>query len=93
MKDTQNITIVLLLVTAAILSAVLLSVYTTKPAYGDASVRQGDYIMVAGSLRTSKDLVYILDIAARRLNVYYADTNNNTIELINNVDLERAFPE
>lgn len=93
MIDTQDIAAILLTVTAVILAALLLIIYagTVSPVYGDTAIRQGDYMLCAGARSGSTDLVYVTDIAARRLNVYYPNLNANTLELIDTVNLEQAF--
>ena len=95
MKDTQNITIGLLLITAVILGAMLISSYMTSNnvAYAGSSVKQADYIMGNGTISRSVDLVYVVDIAARQLNAYTSDINTNTINLVDRVDLNRAFSQ
>ena len=92
MKNTQNMTIGLLLITAAVLTALLISSYVTpQPTYAAPSVKEGDYIMGTGQWSPSTDLVYVLDIAAQRINVYTANINTNSVELVATTDLERAF--
>lgn len=94
MTDSKNITIALLLVTASILGAMLVSSFLAENNVAQASqtsVRQGDYIMTSGQITPSRELVYVLDIAARRLNVYFPDINNERIDLVDRVNLERAF--
>ncbi len=89
----QNITIVLLLVTAAILSAVLITSYATKPAFAEASVKGGDYVMVAGAYESSTDFIYVMDVASQRMNVYFANAQRKEVELIQSVDIAQAFGE
>lgn len=93
MKDPQNITICLLLAVAAILSAMLIGNFMTddNAAYGSATVKQGDYILGTGARSSANDLIYVIDITARRLNVYDTNANNWTIDMVNTVDLDRAF--
>jgi len=93
MRDTQDVTIALLIATAVILSAILLSAYRTQDpaACADTSVEHGDYLMVPGARGTTTDLLYVVDIAARRLNTYETNVNTWTMELIDSVDLERSF--
>ena len=91
MKDGQNITIVLLAVTAVILAALLISDFISTPAYADTPVKEGDYILGTGAASRSTDLIYIIDIANRQLNVYVANINTNAIDIVDTVDLERAF--
>ncbi len=92
MKDTQNITIALLVVTTVILLAMLVS-GTQEPAYADTPIKQGDYILGTGSWTDTTDVVYVIDIATRRLVVYYLDQNKNSLDIIDAVDLERAFTQ
>lgn len=90
MKDTQNITIGLLLVTAGILAMMIAGTYfSATPAYGAvASVKQGDYIMVTAA-DGSKDLLYVIKISARRINAYEA--KRDSLDLVASEDLERIF--
>jgi hypothetical protein len=94
MKNSQNITIVLLLVTAAILTTLLVAGYvnTTQPAYAaTAQSKGGDYVMTAGSLNQESDFIYVIDIANNKLAVYYANVNTNSLMVGDKVDLARAF--
>jgi len=95
MKDMQNVTIGLLLVTAVILGAMLVSSYmtTNRTAYADTPVKQADYILGTGAWSEATDLVYVLDIAARRLNVYFMDTRRARPSMVlrDSVDLNQAF--
>ena len=90
MNDNQNITIALLLVAAGILTGLVIATYTPS-AYADASVRRGDYIVCAGEWSRSTDLVYVIDVAVRKLNVYHADRNAKALRRIDTVDLKLAF--
>jgi len=82
MQKTQNITIVLLLMTAAILTSLLVASWLyTKPAYAGASARAGDYLMINGMYDTETDFVYVLDIAKGKLNLYYPNINTNALTL------------
>ena len=93
MKNTQNVTIVLLVVTAAILTSLLVGGYLyTQPAYaGTAQSKGGDYIMAAGSYDQGTDFIYVIDIASSKLAVYYANANNNSLMIGDKVDLGKAF--
>ena len=95
MKNPQNITIALLAVTAVIMGSMLLSGYMASPnaAYADTPIKQGDYILGTGGYTTATDLLYVIDIAARRLNVYYANINTNALDAVDWVDLNKAFQE
>ena len=90
MKTSPNITIVVLLAVAVILSAMLIGVYTSQPALAEATMKSGRYIVCAASFSASKDLIYILDMQTKQINVYIADMQNVTIAPVGKtVDLER----
>ena len=94
MKNPQNITIALLAVAAMILAAVLVGSYTGDKAYADTMSKQGDYIMTTFQFSDSRDLVTVVDMAARRMNTYAINVNSNAIDIADDtVDLERAFGE
>ena len=82
MNNTQNTTIVLLLITAGILTAMLLSAYVgSEPAaYGDSSVRQGKYIMATGGYDENIDLVYVVNIETQKLCVYAPNLSKRSID-------------
>ena len=93
MKQTQNTTIVLLVVTASILTSLLVASYVyTEPAYAHtASAKGGDYVIAVGQFNQESDFVYVLDIANSKLNIYYPNINTNALALGDTVDLARAF--
>ena len=93
MQKTQNITIVMLLMTAAILSSLLVAgwLYTEQPAYAGGVSRAGDYIMASGLYDSDTDFVYVLDIANAKLNLYYPNINTNTLTLGTSLDIGAAF--
>ncbi len=92
MKNTQNIAIAVLGITAVILAGILLGSYTTQQAYGEVSVKQGDYIMCPFILSNSTDLIAITDIAAKKMIVYGINFRNASIDQVGpSVDLETSF--
>ena len=94
MKNAQNLTIVLLVVTASILTSLLVAqfVYTQPDAYGvTCGAKGGDYIMATGQYNQDMDFIYILDIANNKLNIYYPNINTNSLVLGDSVDLALAF--
>lgn len=93
MKDTQNVTIGFLLVTAAILTALLIGAYSTKSAYADTAVKGAGYLMVAGQASSTADFVYVIDVASGKLNTYGYDRERKAIVMGVPVDLNRAFGE
>jgi hypothetical protein len=92
MQKTQNITIIMLLMTAAILSSLLVAGWLyTEPAYAGGTSRSGDYIMASGQYDAETDFIYVLDIANAKLNLYYPNINTNQLTLGTWIDLGAAF--
>ena len=92
MNDPRNLIIVLLLVSATVLGVLLWSTYETPAAYGaGASVKQSFYMMTTGQWDSNTDLLYVLDVSARRLNVYVADASHNQVGMIDSTDLDHVF--
>lgn len=93
MNNTQNVTIVLLLISAAILSALLAGIYvnTHRPANAEVTVKQGRWIVAVGKWSSSMDLVYVVDITTRRLNAYAANRTQRRLQLLDSTDLEPVF--
>ena len=93
MKDTQNITILMLLVTATILGAMLVGAYvgTSQRAGGETSTRHMGFIVVTGRASATTEAMYILDLETKRLNTYFLNQRNNSIEFLATVDLEKVF--
>ena len=93
MKDAQNVTIVLLLISAAILTALLIGIHgnTSRQADAQMTVKQGRYIVSVGTWSSSMDLIYVVDIATRKLNAYAADRAQRRLTLLDSVDMEPVF--
>jgi len=92
MKNRQNLAIAALLVTAAILCGLLIVAGNTEPAYGRAaSVKGGDYVMVAGAYNQTRDLVYVINRATQEVAVYEVNLRKNAIDILDRVNLEQAF--
>ena len=91
MRDTQNTTIVLLLVSAAVLGALLIGNYTAREAAGDTSVRGARYVMVPGAVGRDMDAVYVINVPAHQLNIYLYDTRTKVIVPLPPVNLRQAF--
>ena len=74
MKDTKNITIALLCVTATLLLTVILLVSDTEEAVAATSEsRTSKYIMVPGRATSTRDVVYVIDMNTEKLNAYLVD--------------------
>ena len=96
MKNAQNITIVLLAVSAAILAGLLAgTVGLDRSAQaGNASNAKGDYIMVPYAWSDQLDLLVVVDVASRKMNVYFPNKTTKALEPIQPiVDLERTFAD
>ena len=93
MRNNQNAAIVLLLVSAAILTGVLVGMWqqTSEPALASTTTRDGDFAAATGAFSDQLDMLYLIDIRAQQLNLYVANINTNAIELRDTVDLARAF--
>ena len=93
MNDSKNITIVMLLLSAVVLSVLLLaSIQTAAPVQaGNTSARFGDYVMAPGARAKSFDNLYVIDVLQKRLNVYSADPNRKRVEILDTVDLAQYF--
>ena len=93
MKRSENTAIVLLMTTAAILAAVIIGGFVNAPeqAFADASTRDGDYTIATGAYDNDTDLLYVIDMAAQKLNVYVVNTQTKAIELRDKVNLRQAF--
>ncbi len=96
MKDTQSITIVLLLITAAVLTGMLICTYvqTNEPVYAAAMSRGGNYVVATGQLNQGLDVVYVVNLAVAKLNVYFVDRDGGyTLKLVETRNLENIFPQ
>jgi len=91
MKNSQNITIVLLMVTAAMLAAMVIGTYKTQTAYAEPTARMGDYILATGAIAQASDGLYVINVPTNRLNIYVPNSRTNVIELTETVNLERIF--
>ncbi len=91
MKDSQNVTIAILCVSAAVLGALLAFTTNTGRTYADVSAGAGDYVMFTAEITDSSDLLYIIDRTTRRMNAYQFKALENTINLVDQVDLAKAF--
>ncbi len=92
MKDPKNLTISLLCVSAAILAtALLLAHVTADSARADVPVRVGDYIMVTASASTTVDLLYVIDMAVNKINVYSYIDGRKELKLWDQGNLQLIF--
>jgi len=94
--NKYNVMILVLCVSAMLLAALLIGSYATQPVQaGSVSIRSGggDYILGTVSVSNSIDVVTVIDVAAQHMILYAPDKNGNRIEVNNELDLRRAFPD
>lgn len=91
MKNTKNVTITMLCVLATILITVLALTYNSDQAMAGTSIRGGDYIIVTGNWSKSLDLLYVIDVAQEKINVYTLDENSNTVRMLDQRSLKQLF--
>ena len=86
----------MLLITAGILTAMLLSAHmgTEPAAYGSSSVRQGKYIMATGAYDAAVELLYVINIETQKLVVYAPNTGKRTLDRMGTTtSLNQAAPK
>lgn len=93
MKNAENITIVMLLATAAILGSMLVGTYcgTSQSADAEVFARHMGFIVSTGQVAPWVDAMYIIDLETKKLNVYILSHQNNSLEFLTTVDLGKAF--
>ncbi len=93
MNDNKNMLIVLLLISAVLLSAMLFVARQTEQTAqaGNTSARFGDYIMCPGAREDSSDNIYIIDVQLQRLAVYLLEPGTNDLIPVDIIDLQRYF--
>jgi hypothetical protein len=96
MKNTQNITIVLLAVSATILAGLWVGTIglDRSAQAGNTAISGGDYIMVPYTWSDQLDLMVVVDVAGRKMNVYFPNKTTKALDPIQpTVDLERTFAD
>ena len=93
MANTQNLTVTFLIVTAAVLTSLLVASFVyTEPAYAHMGMaKAGDYMAAVGAYNDQTDFLYVIDLANNKLNIYYPNINTNSLSLGDTVDLSKAF--
>ena len=93
MKNAENITIVMLLATAAILSSMLIGTYcgTSQSADAEVFARHMGFIVSTGQVAPYVDAMYMINVETKKLNVYILRAENNSIEFLTTVDLGKVF--
>lgn len=91
MKDTRNITIAVLSITAVVLLALLIGTKLDSPAYAMDSTKQGDYIMATGAATAKMNMLYMVNVGQRRMNVYAINSSTKKIDKWDTFDLDDLF--
>jgi len=102
MNSNQNTVIVLLMISAGVLTGLLIGgfVGTQEPAEADTPTRSPSTLVTAapraysictGGWDTSIDILYVLDINAQKLNAYVTNTKTEAIEQFDSISLPAAF--
>ncbi len=92
-KNPQNVTILLLTISAILLGSLLAGLSYTDPAQAGMAQRRNEYIQVTGQYNSSTELLYMVDLTQQKMNVYFADEQKKTTTLLTQLDLKRAFQE
>jgi len=95
---TKDLILVALVCANVTLAAMALALYVGKAepsAVAAVSSRAGDYIMVTGSVSSSREAVLVIDVVAKRANLYVPKPGvgaaGHTWELTSTRDLARDF--
>ena len=92
MKNNQNIVIVLLCISAALLGAMLISSLNTNTAYaGFTGMSKGPLTIVPYNALQNRDVICVLDSGTKKMVAYSVDAQRNRIESMGAVDLESWF--
>ncbi len=94
MKSSQNMTIIVLSVMAAVLLVMLVGLYTSDQASASTTARYGEYITASGRFG-GHSLVYVINVDQNRLNVYYPNQTRSpyTIDLVAFKELDKMFAQ
>ena len=98
--DTKSFAIGTLSITAVILLAALIilgQLPDAQPALGSGvAMAGGDYMILTGYYERNSELLYIIDTAAKRLNVYGYDMSRGKgrggLGILQSVDLTQLLP-
>ena len=94
--DNRTFAIGILSVTAVLLLAALIvlgQLPGPQPAFGSGqAMAGGDYIIFSGQYQRSLQLLYVIDVAVNRMNVYGYDENRGGLRIVQSVDLKKLLP-
>lgn len=92
MRDNENITILLLVLTASVLTAMLVMTFVQtapEPAQAGQMVRGGEYLFGTASINPNVDIVYVVDGTVRGINAYYVNQKTKSIDKITGVEFSK----
>jgi len=93
MNDKKNTMIVLLLISAVLLSGMLFVARQTSQSAqaGNTATRFGDYVMCPGARESDSDNVYVIDVRKQRMIVYMIEPGRRDMIAVDLIDLKRYF--
>jgi hypothetical protein len=93
MKNQQNMTIVFLLISAALLSTMLYIAHKTEndAVAASSESRLDPFIMVPGLRATAADNIYIIDIQTKKMAIYITQPGRDELTPKDVFDLGRYF--
>ncbi len=74
-----------------LLTGILVTTATPPAAMAQGTGLAGNYLMVAGEIQDQLDALYVIDLRARALHVFYYDKSNKKLNYSDYRDLERDF--
>lgn len=93
MKNTQNITIGVLAVTAVILGVLVFFSMQPQPAEAASALpSKGSYVVATGRASgTNKEVLYVINLTSQRMVAYMFNPTKNEISPISGADMKAAF--
>jgi hypothetical protein len=91
---SKRATIVLLVgINLVLLATLIIGNYQLPAAYGQAAPLAQNYLMVAGEVRDGQDVLYVIDLASRRLHAFITNRTQNDRRIFHAGvrDLQREF--
>ena len=93
MSYPRNIPILMLAALAGVLITLLVCTHRTSEARAQVPILADSLTIVTGSYSSDIDLIYVLDNATRRLNVYTPNSQAGSIDLVDSLDVESGFAQ
>ncbi len=95
MQHSQNMTILVLVIMAAVLSFILVGLYVTDRAEASTTARFAEYVAATGAFGKNNSLLYVVNVDKMRLNVYRANQTHSpyTIDIVAFNELDKIFAQ